>query len=70
VVLWCEDGWGREEHERDMITVKLLGSYSTIAFGLGSIDVFLMLDLIPSFENLKILGVGRIWGAAVSGGDV
>jgi hypothetical protein len=19
VVLWCEDGWGREEHERDMI---------------------------------------------------
>jgi hypothetical protein len=19
VVLWCEDGWAREEHERDMI---------------------------------------------------
>jgi hypothetical protein len=50
--------------------VKLLGLYSTIAFGLGSIDVFLMLDLIPSFVNLEILGVGRIWGAAVSGGDI
>jgi hypothetical protein len=36
----------------------------------GSIGVFLMLDLIPSFVNLEILGVGRIWGAAVSGGDV